>query len=55
MKSWGVELQWDLDKGGGVQVGKGVSDRGNSMCKGWEDWQGVEGWERGREGQVGER
>lgn len=51
VKSRGI--QWGLDKGGGVQVRTGVSDRGNGMCKGWEARQGVESWEPGQEGQVG--
>lgn len=53
VKSLGMEFQWGLDTGGGAQARKGVSDRGNGMCEGWEDRQGVESWEPGREGQVG--
>ena len=48
VKSRATEFQWGLDKGGGVRVGKGVSDRGKDMCKGWEAWQGAAGWERER-------
>lgn len=43
----GVGLELDLEKEDGVQVGKGVLDRGNSICKGWEYWQGMESWELG--------
>lgn len=34
---------------------KGVSGRGNCMREGWEDRQGMESWEPGREGPVGGR
>lgn len=33
-KTQGVEFALDLENGGGVHMGKGISDRGNSMCKG---------------------